>query len=282
MCEKVDIEAIRKTSEEHSKDRGGLIGTLEAIQSEYGYLPEEALRTVASSTGRSLVDLYGMATFYRAFSLQPRGEHVISACLGTACHVRGAQRVVEEFRRQLAIEPGETTEDRQFTLETVNCLGACALGPVVVIDGRYFPRVRRSRVKQLIDSALEGFDRAQAGEDKRIFPIDVSCPRCNHSLMDKNFAIDGAPSIRLTMSFGDERGWLRLSSLYGNHSSFSECNIPANAVASFFCPYCHRKLAGLWDCPTCGAPMAPMIVRGGGMLQICSRHGCEGHMLDVV
>jgi len=159
MCEKVDIEAIRKTSEEHSKDRGGLIGTLEVIQSEYGYLPEEALRTVAASTGRSLVDVYGVATFYRSFRLQPRGEHLISVCLGTACHVRGAQRVIEEFQRQLAIEPGETTEDRQFTLETVNCLGACALGPIVVVDGKYFPNVTTAKVKGILAKAQAEFDK---------------------------------------------------------------------------------------------------------------------------
>lgn len=158
MREKVDIEAIRKTSEEHSKDRGGLIATLEAIQSEYGYLPEEALRTVAATNGNSLVDVYGVATFYRAFSLQPRGEHLISVCVGTACHVRGAPMVVEEFERELAIRAGETTSDGEFSLETVNCLGACALGPIIVVDGKYFANVTTAKVKGILARARAEFD----------------------------------------------------------------------------------------------------------------------------
>ena len=150
MQEAVDLEAIRKTSLEHHKDRGGLIGTLEAIQSEYGYLPEQALRTVAATNGHSLVDVYGVATFYRSFRLQPRGRHLISVCLGTACHVRGAPMVVEEFERELGVRAGETTSDREFSLETVNCLGACALGPIVVADGVYFPNVTTAKVKGIL------------------------------------------------------------------------------------------------------------------------------------
>ena len=282
MREKVDLQEIREISEEHVRDRGGLIATLEAIQSEYGYLPEDALQVVADTTGRLLADVYGVATFYSSFSLQPRGKHIIRVCLGTACHVRGAGKVAEEFQRQLGIKSGETTSDKNFTLETVNCLGACALGPVVVIDGIYFSKVMKSRVKSLVDEALEGFDKIDAGEDKRIFPIDVSCPRCNYSLMDKAFTIDGAPSIRVTATVDHKYGWLRLSSLYGNYNFFSEHDIPTGTVARCFCPHCHLELIGSWECPTCGAPMAPMVVRGGGMLQICLRQGCKGHMLDVV
>src|SRR5690606_22695369 len=104
-------------------------------------LPEQALREVADATGRPLVDVYGVATFYRAFSLKPRGKHVCTVCLGTACHVRGAPAVVSAFEKRLAVKAGETTSDEEFTLETVACLGACALGPIVVADGHYFSNV---------------------------------------------------------------------------------------------------------------------------------------------
>lgn len=130
--------------------RGGLIAILEAIQSERGYLSEEALRTVSEETGRSLVDVYGVATFYRSFSLKPRGKHLICLCLGTACHVRGAPRIVEEFERRLKIKAGETTPDGEFTLETVNRLGACALGPVALVDGHYYANVDTAEVKRIL------------------------------------------------------------------------------------------------------------------------------------
>lgn len=148
----LDLEAVTEILEKHDGRRGGLIAILQDIQEHYGYLPEQALRTVARRTKHSLVDVYGVATFYRSFSLQPRGEHLISVCLGTACHVRGAPAVVEEFERQLGIRAGETTPDMRFTLETVNCLGACALGPIVVLDGQYFPNVNTSQVKRILSN----------------------------------------------------------------------------------------------------------------------------------
>ncbi|MFC1737333.1 NAD(P)H-dependent oxidoreductase subunit E, partial [Candidatus Hydrogenedentota bacterium] len=132
------------------------LAILEEIQGEYGYLPEQALRIVADKTCRSLVDIYGVATFYRFFSLQPRGRQLISVCMGTACHVRGAPMVLEEFERQLGIRVGETTPDREFTLETVNCLGACALGPIVVLDGKYFSNVNTATVKQILEKPEPG------------------------------------------------------------------------------------------------------------------------------
>ena len=262
-------------------DRGGLIAVLEAIQTEYGYLPEKALRTVSEQTGRSLVDVYGIATFYRSFSLKPRGKHLVSACLGTACHVRGAPKVVEELRRQLGIRAGETTPDGEFTLETVNCLGACAIGPVVVIDGHYFSKVRKQRVRQLLDQALRGFDQGQPGGDTLVFPIDVSCIRCNHSLMDESLQVDGRAAIRVIVSAGGKQGWLRISSLYGSGTVLSEHDIAPETVVSFFCPHCHADLAGACDCAACNAPMVPMTVRAGGIVQICSRRGCKGGRLDL-
>jgi NADH-quinone oxidoreductase subunit E len=260
---------------------GEVLSALEDIQERYGYLPAVALKMVADETGRSLVDLYGVATFYKFFSLKPKGKHLVSVCLGTACHVRGGQGIAQEFERQMGIRPGETTREKDVTLETVNCLGACALGPIVVVDGHYFSNVTQQKVKGIIHKARVGLDRVDVRTDERLFPVEVACPRCNHSLMDKSRYIDGYPSIRVTVSFGANHGWLRLSCLYGSYSVDHEYEIPLHTVVNFFCPHCHAELTGVSSCPDCAAPMVPMIVQGGGMIQICSRRGCKGHILDL-
>ena len=272
---------VTRIVEKHSGERGGLIAMLEEIQSRFGYLPEDALKAVAAQTGRSIVDIYGVATFYRSFSLKQRGKHLCSVCQGTACHVRGAPGVAAEMERRLGIRAGETTPDREFTLETVNCLGACALGPIVVVDGHYFSNVNAAKVKEIIKAARTGLDRVEIKSDRRIFPVEVSCPRCNHSLMDKDHLVDGYPSIRVTVSFGRTHGWLHLSCLYGSYTVEGEYDIPLEVLVNFFCPHCHAELVGASSCPECAARMVPMIVRGGGVVQICSRRGCAGHMLDL-
>jgi len=265
----------------HSGKRGGLIAVLQDIQSRCGYLPADALKTIAAQTGRPLVDVYGVATFYRSFSLKPRGKHVCSVCLGTACHVRGGPVIAGEFARELGVEPGSTTPDSEFTLETVNCLGACALGPIVVVDGHYFSNVTPVGVKEIVERARNGLDHVEVRTDQRIFPVEVSCARCNHSLMDPEHPVDGYPSIRVTMSVGREHGYLWLSCLYGSYNVESDHEIPLDAVVDFFCPHCHAHLIGSSGCPVCRTPMVPMIVRGGGIVQICSRRGCKGHILDL-
>lgn len=277
----MNSDSIIKIIEKHKGGYGELISILEDIQNMYNFLPQDALKIVADKTDRPLSDVFGVATFYRAFSLKPRGKHLISVCLGTACHVRGSQIVVEEFKRQLGVEAGETTPDKEFTLETVNCLGACALGPIVVVDGHYFSNVSRKKVKQIIEKTIEGLDRVEIKTDKRIFPIEIRCPRCNHTIMDSRHLIDDYPSIRVTVSFAGKHGWLRLSSLYGSYNIESEYEIPVDALVHFFCPYCHVELMGASNCTECGAPMVPMTVQPGGMMQICSRRGCKGHLLDV-
>jgi len=279
--EAVEDRDIHDVLEKRDREHGGLIAALSAIQDKYGYLPVTALRSLSEHTGRSLVDVYGVATFYRSFTLQPRGKHVVTACQGTACHVRGAGRIAEELEQQLGVKAGETTRDKQFTLETVNCLGACALGPVVVIDGRYFSKVRKSQVKQLLSDARQGFDKTGPGEDKRIIPIEARCVHCGHTLIDKNAAIDGTPSICVTASFDHKQGWLRLSSLYGRYGVSAQHPIPSGTVVALFCPHCKAELTGAWECMTCGAPMAPLAVAGGGVLRICRRGGCKGRMLDI-
>jgi NADH-quinone oxidoreductase subunit E len=277
----MDPGSILKIVSKHTQDQGGLISILEEIQGKYGFLPEDALRLVAKETERSLVDIYGVATFYRSFSLKPRGKHLVSVCLGTACHVRGGPVIAEELKRQLGVGPGETSQDKEFTLETVNCLGACALGPMVVADGHYFSNVQVVKVGQILRDTRWGLDNVEMVGDRRIFPVSVSCPRCNHSLMDPSHTIDGNPSIKVTMAFEHMHGWLRLSCLYGSYVVESEYEVPLEMVVNFFCPHCHAELRGGVDCAQCGAPMVPMIVSGGGMVQICSRRGCRAHMLDV-
>ena len=202
-------------------------------------------------------------------------------CLGTACHVRGAPAVIEEFRTRLGIEPGETTQDRQFTLETVNCLGACALGPIVVVDGHYFSQVRKSSVSEILEKTREGLSKIDVKSDQRLFPVLLHCPRCNHSLMDEKNQVDDLPGIRVTVSFGDKHGWLCLSSLYGSYNIASEYPLPEKTLVHFFCPHCHAELDGSSVCADCSAPMIPLIAQGGGVVQICSRRGCRGHLLDV-
>ena len=269
------------TLDKEEKKEVNLISLLEGIQAKYGYLSEEALRTVAEETGRSLVDVYGVATFYKAFSLKPRGKHLVSVCLGTACHVNGGPAVAIEFERQLNVKAGETTEDREFTLVSVACLGACALGPVVVVDGHYFSKVTVSRVEGILKKTREGLDKVEIETDQRVFPVEVSCSRCNHSLMDPSHLIDGFPSIRVTVSFDDKHGWVSLSCLYGSYKVSSEYPVPDDKIVLMFCPHCHAELIGASKCTECSAPMVPMIVRGGGGVQICSRRGCKGHMLDL-
>lgn len=277
----MNLQPVERIVQAYQDQPGSLIGMLEDIQSTYSYLPEEALRKVSAMTGKPLVDIYGVATFYNSFSLKPRGEHLCSACVGTACHVRGSEAVAEELEAQLGVKAGGTTSDRKFTLERVACLGACALGPVVVVDGHYFSNVKTSGVRPILERARAGRDRVEIKTDQRIFPIDVSCPRCNHSLMDPAHLVDGLPSIRIISSYGREHGWLRLSCLYGSFAVESEHEIPMDVVVTFFCPHCHAELRGACPCSECGSDMVPMIVRQGGVVQICSRRGCHGHLLDV-
>lgn len=267
--------------ERHGGPGGNLIGMLQEIQARYLYLPEDKLRELARSTGRKLVDIYGVATFYNSFSLTPRGKHLVSCCQGTACHVRGAPAIARELQKQLGVGPGETTADKEFTFETVNCLGACALGPVVVVDGKYHSGMSAPKVGEVLDGALHNNKVARPGEDLRMFPLHLACPSCNHSLLDRTAPVDGYPSIHVTASFGEQHGWVRLSSVYGSYTVESKHEIPPDTVVTFFCPHCHAELIGGTTCVECEAPMVPMIIRGGGTLQICTRRGCKGHILNL-
>ncbi|GAI07328.1 unnamed protein product [marine sediment metagenome] len=136
----------------YQRDKGMLISILQDIQAEYNYLPREALMEVSQGLDVPLSQVYSVATFFRSFSLTPRGRHLINVCLGTACHVRGAVRILEEIERELGIKPGETTENVKFSLETVNCVGCCALGPVVIIDGGHSGQMKTNKVKPLLEN----------------------------------------------------------------------------------------------------------------------------------
>ncbi len=132
------LDAVEQALAQHACEPASLIAVMQTLSHAIGYLPEAGLRLVAERLGVPLADVFHVATFYHAFSLKPKGRHIIKVCMGTACHVRGAPRVLDEIARKLQIAAGETTADGAFTLETVNCLGACALGPVVVVDNRYY------------------------------------------------------------------------------------------------------------------------------------------------
>lgn len=147
---------IDSVMDRYHGERRWLINMLFDIQAEFKYLPHFALEHLARRLEVSLTEIYGIATFYKAFTLKPRGKHVVTVCLGTACHVRKSLAVLEEFQRALGIEPGATTEDGEFTLETVNCLGCCAKGPIVVVDGEYHGNMTPSRVKSLLREVGRG------------------------------------------------------------------------------------------------------------------------------
>jgi len=123
-----------------------LIPILHAVQAEYGYVPKETIARISRFLHISEGEIFGVLTFYKGFSLEPRGKFLITVCLGTACHVRGGANIAAELERRLKIKAGGTTPDRKFTLETVNCLGCCAIGPVVVVNGTSHARVSLKRI----------------------------------------------------------------------------------------------------------------------------------------
>jgi len=145
------VDTIGKIIKDHKRDAGDLIGILQDIQAEYRYLPREALDEVSKKLKIPVNRLYAVATFFRAFYLEPRGKHDCLVCTGTACHVRGAGRIVDELSRILDTESGGTSKDGNFSLDTVNCLGACALGPVVTVDGNIHGKINAKSVRKVLE-----------------------------------------------------------------------------------------------------------------------------------
>jgi NADH-quinone oxidoreductase subunit E len=147
---KMELSIVDAIVDQHKRKSWALISILQDIQKHEGYLPQEVIRRVAERMEIPLTRIYGVATFYKTLNLIPQGRHSITICSGTACHVRGSDRMLKEIKNFLNIEPGCTTEDGEFTLNMVNCLGACAIGPVVVLDGKYHGKMTSPKVKDLL------------------------------------------------------------------------------------------------------------------------------------
>jgi NADH-quinone oxidoreductase subunit E len=138
---------------EFGAEQRNLIHILHRVQSKYSYIPPQAISQIARRLRISESEIFGVLTFYKAFSLEPQGKYLVTVCLGTACHVRGGVQIADEMERKLGLKVGQTTPDRMFSLETVNCLGCCAIGPVVVVNGKYYSHV----TLQKVDSILKEF-----------------------------------------------------------------------------------------------------------------------------
>jgi len=157
-----DLGAVDNILEQHHFDSTELIAILLDVQDKLGYLPVPALSRIAQQLNVNPTEIYGIATFYSQFRLYPPGRHQFTVCMGTACHVRGAVQVLREFERRLCICAGETTSDLEYGLETVNCVGACAIGPLVIVDDEYHGDMTTMRVPIL----LRRLERARVEEQK--------------------------------------------------------------------------------------------------------------------
>ena len=147
-----ELAKIDQTVDKYHGDKNYLIQILLDIQQQHRWLPKDALMWVSEKLDIPLSQIYHIATFYKAFSLVPQGRHSVSVCLGTACHVRGAPRLLEKVTDSLQIRPGQTSADQRFTLNTVNCLGCCALGPVMLVDGEYHSNPPAEALEKIFDA----------------------------------------------------------------------------------------------------------------------------------
>lgn len=146
-------EQLDRILSNFSRDRGNLITVLQQVQQELGYLPQPAMQAIADHLHLSSSTVYSVATFYTQFKLVPSGKKVIRICRGTACHVRGSARILHEVEKKLGIKPGETTEDREYSLETIACFGSCALAPVMVINNRVHGKMTTNKIEQILEEA---------------------------------------------------------------------------------------------------------------------------------
>ena len=147
----IDLNKIDEIVSRYPDKRFALMGVLQDLQEEYGYLPREALKRVSDKMEIPMARIIGLATFYKAMSLTPRGKHTIRVCLGTACHLRGGKRIANTLKKELNLEEENTTADKLFTLETVHCVGACALAPVIMIDDKYYAKMTPDSVRGVLD-----------------------------------------------------------------------------------------------------------------------------------
>ena len=147
----MDLKSVDLIVDRYQEKRTALISILHDVQDRYKYLPDEALKMVASRLHMDINQIYGVATFYKSFSLTPKGKHSITLCLGTACHVRGVPKILRELKNLLHVEPGQTTADKQFSLNVVNCLGVCAIGPVMMVDQKFYGEMNPLKAKRIIE-----------------------------------------------------------------------------------------------------------------------------------
>ena len=152
----VELKKAKEIIARYDGKKHYLIAMLQDVQEAYRYLPKDVLAYVSKELSIPMTKIYEVATFYKAFSLTPKGKHIVKLCMGTACHVRGASRILDKLERDLEINPGQTSKDSKFTLETVNCVGACALGPVMVLDGEYHGQVNFKTVDNVIKPLKKG------------------------------------------------------------------------------------------------------------------------------
>ena len=150
MVQAQELTKIDEIVDKYEGDNSTLIQALLEIQRTNNWLPKDALKSVSQKLGVPLTQIYHISTFYKAFSLMPKGRHSVSVCLGTACQVRGAPRLLDKVIEMLKIKPGETSDDMRFSLETVNCLGCCALGPVMLVDEEYHSKPTTKEIEQII------------------------------------------------------------------------------------------------------------------------------------
>jgi NADH-quinone oxidoreductase subunit E len=146
----MSIEQIDKIIDKYAKEKGVLIQLLLDIQRQCSWISKDAIMQISARLKIPVSEIYRVASFYTALSLKPRGRHLVRVCSGTACYVRGGPRILDEVERTLTVKSGETTADKRFSLETVNCLGCCALGPVIEIDGQYHGRLSTAAVRELL------------------------------------------------------------------------------------------------------------------------------------
>jgi NADH-quinone oxidoreductase subunit E len=142
---------IEKIIEQYKGKVGAVISCLEAVQEIYGYLPREVLEKISEELDVHLSRLFSLATFYSAFTLKPRGKHTVHVCLGTACHVRGGARILKGLSHKLGVKPGDTTEDKNYTLATVRCIGCCSLAPVVKVDNDAYGYNTVDKIQGILD-----------------------------------------------------------------------------------------------------------------------------------
>jgi NADH-quinone oxidoreductase E subunit len=147
----ISIQNTKKILEKYPKDKRYTLAILQDIQRNYDYIPKEAISEVSNYIESPLSEVYTIATFYKALSLKPKGKYVIKVCNGTACHIRGSDKVLDAIKSSLNIQPGETSEDGLFSIEIVNCVGACALAPVMVINDKYYGNMTKDKVHQVLD-----------------------------------------------------------------------------------------------------------------------------------